>query len=73
MIPVWRELLADVLADACRALRGEDDDIDAAELAAHVARFPPLAARLEKLGPLLVRPRDRRAARRVLAGLLASP
>lgn len=66
----WRELLADVLADASRALRGGDADIAAEELAAHIARFPPLAGRLERMGPGLVHPRDSSAAKRVLAGLL---
>lgn len=39
-------------------------------LAAHIARFPPLAGRLERMGPGLVHPRDSSAAKRVLAGLL---
>ena len=39
-------------------------------LAAHIARFPPLAGRLERIGPGLVRPSDRSAAKRVLVGLL---
>jgi hypothetical protein len=64
-----RELLADALVDAARALRSGDDRAEA--LAAHVLAFGPLREQWAKLVPLTVRQRDQQAARRILAGLMA--
>lgn len=66
-----RELLADLLDDAARALRGGDDAADS--LALHVMAFAPLADCLGKLGAMTVRQRDRERVRRVLSDLRKSP
>ncbi|GIX54512.1 hypothetical protein ACU6VJ_03670 [Sphaerotilus sulfidivorans] len=65
---IERDLLGDLLDDARRAVLA--GDLEAELLARHVLSWPPLAGRLERMGPGLVHPRDSSAAKRVLAGLL---
>lgn len=63
---IERELLADLLDDARRQILA--GDIRAELLAVHLLGFEPLRSAFSKLGPLAMRKRDQRAARRFLSG-----